>query len=124
MTTKVVTIMFDNSVQHGSYDFTLNVPWPSVMTLRQVELHDDGTLVGVVLVGASWVPDGGLLCVCHDGTSVSPQTKFIIRNTIQGTQTIKLFTTGAANALFVGNGDLGLQLEFTPLESAEEKKSK
>ena len=119
MNTRHTVIAFDNSAAAGTENVQLNVPWPSIMKVRQIEFHNDGTGIGSYLLTGNWVPEAGVLGACHDGTSVAPHLTYYIPNALQGTFTVNV--RASDNSVSGIHAIVVVVLEFSKFESDEKK---
>ena len=118
-----IVIAFDNSVAAGTFQADVNVPWPSMMTIKQIEFHDNSTQAGVFLLCVDFIPqqNAGIIAVCHDGTSLAPQSKFFIPDSISGNHTFNV--RGIDKSLSNVAAEVALVLEFCKVDADENKKA-
>jgi len=105
------------------FNLNLQIPWPSIMTVRQISYYQDGTQ-GVYGIWSEFLTDDHILGSFVDGPAVTPQSKFIIPQALNATfnTEIRLLNTFLNPGILTGN--LYVHLEFEKYDSSEEKKSK
>ena len=115
-----VTIAADLT-QGKSFSVNLNVPWPSIMTVRQITYAHNGT-DGPAMIWTGFAPDAGIIGSFYDSISVSPQTRFHIQKALLGTFQMKILDVDLDIADQNFGGHLFITLEFEPaIEKVELK---